>query len=134
MCNYLFVYGTLLEDCKNELSKKISNHSEFISNAHFNGKLFNVDWYPGAIYLPNSDCKVYGKVYKIEHFKEIIKQLDDYEGDGNQFESPNQYKREKIKISLEDESWIDAWVYTYNWPTDKLEFIPHGNYIQYLNN
>ena len=134
MCNYLFVYGTLLEECKNELSKKLKDQSEFIGNAHFNGKLFNVDWYPGAIYLPNSDYKVYGKVYKIEHFKEIIKQLDDYEGVGNQFESPNQYKREKIKISLANESCIDAWVYIYNWPTDELEFIPHGNYIQYLNN
>lgn len=66
---YLFVYGTLLRNINNEMSHYLNANAEFVGKGYFNGEMYDIDNYPGAII---SDCcsdRVYGHVYKIRDTK-----------------------------------------------------------------
>jgi len=126
---YLFVYGTLLKDSNHEMSKFLASHSVFVSKGYFNGKLFLVEWFPGAILSDHNLDRVYGSVFKINNPTEVFNVLDDYEGLGESNSKPHLFKRETITIFLENHTKIKAWVYLYNHSIGKLKRIISGNFI-----
>ncbi len=127
---YLFVYGTLLKDFDSYMSKFLDRNSEFIGPGYFNGKLFEISWYPGAILSEDISEKVYGHVFKIDNESKTFKILDDYEGIGDTTEHPNEYKRVLIEAYLDSKETINTWVYIYNLPTSSLKLIASGNYLK----
>ncbi len=127
--DYLFVYGTLLKDFDSYMSKFLDKNSDFIEAGYFNGKLYEVAWYPAAILCSDSVDKVYGHVFKIRENEKTFKILDNYEGIGDNSEYPNEYKRELIDAYLNSGEIIKTWVYTYNLPTSHLKRIVSGDYL-----
>ncbi|SFZ94388.1 Uncharacterized conserved protein YtfP, gamma-glutamylcyclotransferase (GGCT)/AIG2-like family [Flaviramulus basaltis] len=128
---YLFVYGTLLKDLENEMSKFLASHSKFISKGYFYGKLYKVTWFPGAILSTNTLDKVYGMVFKIENPEAVFNVLDDYEGIGEKYPEPQLFKKLVTTAFLEDGSTLKTWVYLYNLPVKGLKQITSGNYLKY---
>lgn len=126
---YLFVYGTLMQDFKNEMSKFLVSHSQFISNGYFNGKLFEVDGFPGAILSENKEDKVYGSIFKLNDNEFIFKVLDVYEGIDATSKVPDLYKRNIITAFLENGELLQTWVYLYNLSTTNLIQITSGKYV-----
>lgn len=126
---YLFVYGTLLKDFDSYMSKFLNKHSEFIGNAYFTGRLYDLGWYPGAVASDNPSERVYGNVFKLKNTDEVFKVLDDYEGVGNTSTYHNEYKRELINAYLDDGERLKIWVYIYNASTKDLKRIFSGNYM-----
>ena len=127
---YLFVYGTLLDDFDSYMSKFLHRNSEFIGPGYFKGKLFEISWYPGAVLSEDDSEKVYGHVFKIHNESKTFKILDDYEGIGDTNEHPNEYKRVLIEAYLDSKETINTWVYVYNLPTTSLKLITSGNYLK----
>ena len=122
---YLFVYGTLMHGFSNPFAEKLHASSVFKSNGSFPGLLYQIDWYPGAVYEKNSESMVYGEVYELQNAPGLIKELDEYE---EVFEDENVslYVRRIVSVKIEDQSFLDCWVYLYNQPVADLVRIETG--------
>lgn len=126
---HLFVYGTLLKDFESSMSKFLEQNSEFVGSGYFNGNLYEISWYPGAVLSDNPSDKVFGHVFKILNAEKTFKVLDNYEGIGDTGEHTNEYNRRLIDAYLDTQETIKTWVYIYNLPTAHLKHIPSGKYL-----
>jgi gamma-glutamylcyclotransferase (GGCT)/AIG2-like uncharacterized protein YtfP len=124
---YLFVYGTLLDE-DNPYAAFLKENGRFHQQGRFRGKLFNIGNYPGAIANPALESLVHGSIFAIDDPKSVLKELDDYEGFGDDFAQPNEFVRELVEIETES-TILNCWIYLYNLPTRGLEQISSGKYI-----
>lgn len=127
--DYLFVYGTLLKDFESYMSKFLEKNSEFIGTGYFNGKLFEISWYPGAVLSSVPTDKVFGHIFKILNKEKTFQILDNYEGMRDTSEHPNEYKRELIDSYFDSNEPIKTWVYVYIRSIENLKLISSGNYL-----
>jgi gamma-glutamylcyclotransferase (GGCT)/AIG2-like uncharacterized protein YtfP len=128
--DYLFVYGTLLKDFESYMSKFLEKNSIFIGTGYFNGKLYEISWYPGAVLSSVPTDKVFGHIFKILNKEKTIQILDEYEGIVETAEHLNEYKRELIEAYLDSNETLKTWVYIYNNSTENLKVIASGNYLR----
>ena len=129
--NYLFVYGTLLDE-SNEFAIYLKGNCSFYNKGRFQGKLYDLGEYPGAIADRNNRCYVYGSIIELKNTAEALKYLDDYEGFGEEQEQPNLFIRTIISVETESGK-IDCWAYLYNLSVDGFEVIESGDYTGYKN-
>ena len=106
--NKLFVYGTLCPGRPNEHILK--NIGGSFQKASVRGKLYAEGWgaamgYPALLPDETAD-KVEGYVFSSENLEKYWAHLDEFEGEA--------YKRELIKVELEDSSFIEAYLYALN--------------------
>jgi gamma-glutamylcyclotransferase (GGCT)/AIG2-like uncharacterized protein YtfP len=127
--NYLFVYGTLLDE-SNEFAAYLRNNCSFCTKGKFKGRLYDIGEYPGAIADSNSTNYVYGTIVLIDNPTKVLKQLDDYEGFGDAQQQPNLFIREMLDIET-DKGLVNCWVYLYNLTVDALKLIESGDYLKY---
>lgn len=139
----IFVYGTLRKKysdlfVRNQIPQRsiirlLEENSAHIGEAVFQGKLFEVHGYPGAIKSANRQDRIIGDVFKIhsERFENVISRLDYYEECGSKFPQPTEYSRIKCTIIFNNQP-LSAWVYLYNLPTAHLQQIESGDYLNYL--
>jgi gamma-glutamylcyclotransferase (GGCT)/AIG2-like uncharacterized protein YtfP len=125
--DYIFVYGTLRRDANSEMHHVLVQYAEFVSDATYRGKLYQIDYYPGAVPSDNPDDVVQGEVYLLHQADIVLSLLDRYEECGPDFPEPNEYNRRKQSVLLKDGRTITAWVYIYNHPTEDL--VPIMQYI-----
>lgn len=130
MPQYLFVYGSLLKDFDSYMSKFLTRNSEFMGTGYFNGRLYEISWYPGAVLSEVPSEKVFGHLFKIHNEEKTFQILDDYEGIGTTSQHPNEYKRVLIGVYLDSNDTINTWVYVYNLSTTHLKLITSGNYLK----
>jgi gamma-glutamylcyclotransferase (GGCT)/AIG2-like uncharacterized protein YtfP len=130
---YLFVYGTLLKDLNNGMSRFLQSNSEFIGNAFVVGRLYEIGWYPGVVLSYNPTEKVYGNIFKVKNTETVFKALDDYEGICGDNPKPYEYSRELTDAYLNDGTKIETWFYAYNHSTENLKQILSGNYLDKPN-
>ena len=129
---YLFVYGTLRKGFAPGSVLIPQNHVTFIGKGFLQGRLFEVDDYPGAILSENPADRVRGEVYSLHEPQAVLARLDDYEGCGANHPEPHEYKREKHTVSLEEGGPVMAWVYLFTGPTDSLRRIVSGDYMKFV--
>lgn len=122
---FLFVYGTLMREFDNPWAEMLRTHAVFTSSGSFPGRLYLVDWFPGAVYQPKAEQKVHGEIYRVTDPVFLIPQLDDYE---DIHAEPSLYRREIIPISGSDDRIYHCWAYIYNLPADGLPEIPDGRF------
>ncbi|WP_342084721.1 gamma-glutamylcyclotransferase family protein [Dyadobacter sp. OTU695] len=120
----LFTYGTLMQGFDNPYARKLRLSSNYIGKGHFNGKLFRVEWYPGALYEPDAPTMVYGEIYHL-NAPEILEELDEYE-DVLENEEASLYVRKVVPVRNSQEMVIPCWVYLYNKPVSDLPLIEDG--------
>jgi gamma-glutamylcyclotransferase (GGCT)/AIG2-like uncharacterized protein YtfP len=125
--NYLFVYGTLLDDA-NEFGAYLKKNLQFFAEGKFNGLLYDIGKYPGAIYHPGGDAYVYGSVLILNDVEKDLTLLDAYEGFGEHEEQPNLFVRELIAVDIGQEL-LTCWVYLYNRPVEDNIRIVSGRYF-----
>ena len=126
----LFVYGTLLKDLNNGMSRFLQSNSEFLGNAYINGRLYDLGWYPGVVLSNDPSEKVYGQLFKLKNTETVFKVLDDYEGIGGDNPKPYEYSRERAQAFLEDGTQMGTWFYEYVLSTENLTLIPSGNFLE----
>lgn len=115
---FLFVYGTLL-DPKNQVAKFLQSNAELYDEGYFQGKLFDLGDYPGAVESNNPEDKVYGSVFVLKT-ETVLRILDEYEEAGDQFANPNEFIRTKTEIVVNKNEKLFCWIYLYNRSTENL--------------
>lgn len=128
MNDYLFVYGTLRKNAKRYWHHKLLKNAEFIAEASFQGKLYRVNNYPGAVPSTNLEERVYGEVYRLSEPRTVLTWLDKYECCAK--DKNAEYLRQKKDVYLNSGESIKAWIYLYNRPILGLPLIMSGCFIK----
>lgn len=124
--NYLFVYGTLLNE-QNEFAIYLKQNCKFYAHGKFKGKLYDLGEYPGAILDESGINYIYGSILELKNTMDVLKNIDNYEGFGEDEDQPNLFVREMIDIET-DNGLINCWVYLYNLPVGGFRLIDSGRY------
>lgn len=124
--DYLFVYGTLLKENDNAMSKFLQRHSQCVGKGFFQGKLYKISWYPGAVLSVNKADRVYGSIFKFNDGQTVFKVLDNYEG-----VDQNLFKRVLVDTFLDDKTVVTSWVYLYNLSISHLKQIDSGDFLKF---
>ncbi len=134
-CKYqLFVYGSLRRGFEHPAYEYIGHYFHFVGHARVKGLVYDLGEYPAA--LPTEENKyIIGEVYAIKNpdeFSYAIAQLDDYEG-VNQEDGFSLYRREMVRVFLEDGAVTDAWIYWYNSIVEGAPLVESGDVLAYHN-
>jgi gamma-glutamylcyclotransferase (GGCT)/AIG2-like uncharacterized protein YtfP len=116
----VFVYGTLRREGSNHWRMQ---HALFQSTATAQGKLYRIDWYPGAKFDPESPQIILGELYLL--YPTHLHELDAFEGP--------EYERIPIEIQTPATS-IQAWAYHYLPDITTSSFIPTGDWLTNSHN
>jgi gamma-glutamylcyclotransferase (GGCT)/AIG2-like uncharacterized protein YtfP len=127
--DYIFVYGTLRRDANSEMHQLLAKYAGFVDDATYQGKLYKVDYYPGAVPSDDPNDAVHGEVYLLHQADVALALLDQYEEFGPEFPEPNEYIRLKQSVILKNGRSVMTWVYLYNHPIENLELIKSANFI-----
>jgi gamma-glutamylcyclotransferase (GGCT)/AIG2-like uncharacterized protein YtfP len=127
--NFLFVYGTLRRASNHPMHKKLANEGRFYAEAELPGLLYEVNGYPGAIYLPDCPQRIKGELHRID--QKLLSVLDQYEECTDDFPLPHEYKRSLCSAFTTNHDTIAAWVYLYNYATHGLKQIESGDYLHF---
>jgi gamma-glutamylcyclotransferase (GGCT)/AIG2-like uncharacterized protein YtfP len=127
MIHYLFVYGTLMKNCKNHkiyLEGKYKTSCE----AHVSGKIFHLKhkMYPALL---RGHGRVYGELYEIMNPKEAFKQMDLLENYYHDNAYASEYLRVPVTVEKENGETVQAYVYFYH-ITDIDDFNQNAVYIE----
>lgn len=132
MANLLFVYGTLMRAAEHHMHPVLAGGSTFIGEARFNGRLYLVAHYPGAVAATATDEQVHGEVYKLHDAVRLLAVLDDYEACAPASPRPHEYVRRLCEVTLADERRVEAWIYLYDRSVDGLPRIPSGRFLEHM--
>jgi len=122
--NYLFVYGTLLDE-GNAFGTYLKKNCSFYADGKFRGRLYDIGEYPGAV-ADDKGGYVYGRIYTMNN-EDVLVHLDDYEGFGDGQKQPNLFVRKIIGVE-NAHGLMDCQVYLYNLAVDGLRVIESGDY------
>ena len=133
MPDYLFVYGTLRQNANHPMHQQLAPHARFVAMAHYQARLYQVSYYPGAV--PSSDAadQVVGELYQLVRPEQLLPLLDSYEECGPGFSQPQEYRRELQQVTLHNGESVSAWVYIYNRDTSGLTRIASGDFLSQPN-
>lgn len=125
----MFVYGTLRYQAKGKMSALLSGAADFVGEAHFQGKLYRIDFYPGMVESASAEDQVVGDVFKLCRPDATLPALDDYECVGPSFEEPNEYERCRRMVTLTDGRQVACWVYLYRHSVAGKALIADGDFL-----
>jgi gamma-glutamylcyclotransferase (GGCT)/AIG2-like uncharacterized protein YtfP len=125
---YLFVYGTLLDE-GNKFGAYLKNNSTYYGEGKFQGELYHIGDYPGAITSTEPNTWVYGSIFVMNDPRTILKVLDDYEGFGEEHSHPNEFIRVLLPVEIGGDT-LNCWVYLYNFPVANFRNIKSGKYFE----
>lgn len=131
--DYLFVYGTLQQGLKNEMSQFLLQNAEVIAKGCIQGKLYAISWFPGAVLSTGTENHVYGTVFKLQYTFNTFKVLDAYEGCDLSQPNTSLFTRDITTVFLENGTSVAAWVYLYNQNVDHKTQILSGDFLKDAN-
>ena len=122
---HIFVYGTLRKQMGHPLSHLLVRHGVFVGTGIFQGKLYDLGRYPGAVPSKNKTDLITGEVYRLQQPDKVLELLDEYEGP--------RFKRSQATIFYGEDRPISAWIYLYARSVAGRRIISSGDYVQYRN-
>jgi gamma-glutamylcyclotransferase (GGCT)/AIG2-like uncharacterized protein YtfP len=130
----LFVYGTLLRGFDHPMARMLSRRADFLGEARCRGRLYRmthhrIKYYPGLVLSENPADVVFGELFRLREPRQLLSELDAYEGCGEGFAEPTQYVRRMLPVTLNDRT-EQAWTYLYNWPVAQLPRIASGRFLE----
>ena len=131
MSDWLFVYGTLRQGNKNDMATFLANHAVFVTGGWFQGKMYQISYYPGVIASDNAGDRVYGEVYRLHDAQSTLAILDDYEECGALHKQPAEYQRVQTQVLAMDGAILKpVWIYLYQWSLANKARIDTGDFMQ----
>ena len=121
--DHLFVYGSLCQRMKHPLSHVLIHNGIFIGKGIFQGKLYDLGRYPGAVPSGKKTDLVAGEVYRLQNPKQVFDVLGEYEGP--------RFKRSRVTIFFEEETRLSCWIYLYTHSISGRPIISSGDYVRY---
>ncbi len=112
------------------MSGFLTQYAKNIEEGYFLGRLYQISWFPGAVFTGVASEKVFGTVFQVQHMSLVLKTLDAYEGfDEKRLES-SLFVRQLITVYLENNRPLKAWVYLYNQTVKGKRRIDSGYFIE----
>ena len=114
---HVFVYGTLRRGGSNHFRM---DGTEFVTTGTVNGRLYQIDWYPGLV-LDETGDEVIGEIYQVS--PGLMEKLDAFEG--------KQYRRVRVEVDCggDQRSSLSAWVWEWLGPCDENHRITSGDWL-----
>ncbi|GGW66855.1 gamma-glutamylcyclotransferase family protein [Alishewanella tabrizica] len=125
---YLFVYGTLRRAAQHPIHQRMLRYVEFFADGHVAGQLYSVGAYP-ALVIKSPTYEVKGELYKVLDAAKLWPLLDQYEGVGQGFVEPHEYRKAQISAIAIDGQHYVATTYLYNRDISGLRLLPHGDFL-----
>ncbi len=122
----LFVYGTLRTAISNPMAQLLRQHAQLLGHGWVPGRLFNLGWYPGATYEPDSTYRVWGDLFQLSD-DTILTRLDDYEG--IKHHPDDEYARREVPVHMSDEA-ISCQMYVFLKVDGHQTLIESGNFLE----
>ena len=129
MNKYLFVYGTLMKKYSGHKPIYLEKYGKYVSEGFIQGRLYEIDNYPGLILSNNSNDKVYGEIFLLDDFTASIHKLDEYEDYFQDDLENSLYVRQEEEINIKEGETKKAWVFIFNKEVDEKKRIISGNYM-----
>lgn len=127
----LFVYGSLLPDAPNSRHHLLGPVTP-LGPGYFQGRLYSLGGYPGAVASRNTNERVRGVIYRLKSPEASLQQLDRYEGFVPSSPEGCEFIRASSKVFLDNGTTPTAWIYLYALPLEGLIQIPEGDYLRFL--
>lgn len=121
----LFVYGTLRRDADGRPHPLLGPDAEWLGRACWQGRLYRVADYPGAVPSAARADRVLGEVYALPRPDAVLAALDAWEDCDA---TPPEYRRRRARVRLADGTRCRAWLYVYARPVDGLARIASGDF------
>ena len=125
----LFVYGTLMRNAHNAHNPQAQyfhQAANFVGPARWQGRLYLVSYYPGAVPSELAEEIVHGDLWTLTD-PQTLALLDQYEECSPRDPLPHEYIRSIETVWLGDKA-LNAWVYIYNRDTSGLKQIVSGHF------
>jgi gamma-glutamylcyclotransferase (GGCT)/AIG2-like uncharacterized protein YtfP len=133
MAEFLFVYGSLLNNLGHPLHRILEQQAVFVGRARVSGRLYDFGEYPGLIIHPESRTRVWGEVYRFDQPHPLLDELDAYEECGPAKMRSGEYRRRRVVARLmRGGGRVEAWVYVYQGSLRGHTPIRSGDYLRYL--
>jgi gamma-glutamylcyclotransferase (GGCT)/AIG2-like uncharacterized protein YtfP len=130
---HLFVYGTLLSGAANLMAEYLEGKGQWLGPATMPGKLYAVNFFPGAIYEPGAETLIQGEVMQLSGSPgQTFRVLDEYEGYQPQQPETSLFVRKAVEVIRQNGQTLSCWCYLYNRPVARLPRIESGNYLRHL--
>jgi gamma-glutamylcyclotransferase (GGCT)/AIG2-like uncharacterized protein YtfP len=130
VADLVFFYGTLMTGFDRRRRAGIEGRLVFRGRGRIQAHLFDLGIYPAAV--PAHDGHVWGEVYEIVDAAAVLRVLDEIEGHSPDAPERSLYVRERVPVTLEDDTSLDAWVYFYNAPLGRAPQITSGDYLEHV--
>lgn len=131
MSDLLFVYGTLRQGHSNAMAVYLSQHAEYVTDGWFQGQLYQISFYPGAVASDDPHHRVTGEVYHLKDSQTVLPVLDNYEECSTQYTQPTEYVRVPVNIQTIDGATLKhVWMYIYQGNIDALKVIESGDFMK----
>lgn len=127
---HLFVYGSLRRSPEGT-HRFLLPYAEYVADGYMQGRLYEVDGYPGAVETADVHEHVQGEVYRVLAPEGLFERLDRYEECDPAFAHPHEYVRKAVQVTLSGGGSVTAWVYVFNRSTAGLRHIISGDYREY---
>ena len=121
----LFVYGTLRKQMSHPLCHLLAREARFLGLGTFQGKLYDLGRYPGAVSSKDRTHLVTGEIYRLSDAARVLRLLDEYEGP--------KFKRARVEITIGTHESIPCWIYLYTRSVAGRRIITGGDYIRFCN-
>lgn len=129
MAEHLFVYGSLRRSVAHPMHRILARHATPLGPAVWQGRLYRVGWYPGAVASDNAADRVHGEVYRLRAPRLVLPPLDRFENCGPGFPAPTEFVRERHAVRRPDGRSLQVWIYVYRRPVDRLHRIAGGDFL-----
>lgn len=125
----VFVYGTLRCALGHPMARLL-DRAEFIAEASVPGRLYDLGAYPALVRGRSARERVYGEVYRLRQPKLMLQRLDAYEGCRQRGPTVDEYRRQAMRVQLQDGRSLTAWVYVYNRAPPSGGRLRSGDYLR----
>ena len=115
MTERLFVYGTLHPDRAPEEIASLVGRFKRVARGTVRGHLYDLSDYPAVVLDPKGPI-VTGEVLLIPSEPGAMARLDAYEEYTPNAPAKSLFLRRKARVTLEDGSHAQCWIYVYNKP------------------
>ncbi len=123
---YLFIYGTLRKEVKRPMHQVLARYGMLVGAGSFQGKLYDLGRYPGAVVSGKKSDRVYGEIYQLRDTGRVFEILDEYEG--------WLFTRQQAPVALDSGKKLTSWIYFYCGRVKGAARIHSGDYLTRLVN
>lgn len=128
MSQYIFIYGTLQPGAAPREVARAVEMLKPVGEGSVDGVLYDLGEFPGAVADSAAESRVFGTVFELPEDKNVLPELDRYEGFNPDAVTDSLFVRLERDVELTDGCQMRCWIYYYNLQPLGARVIADGRY------